>query len=150
MDSTSWIVAALILIAGEMLLGGATQLILLLLGVGCVMAGLTALFVPNSTSIQVLVFAVTSFIAIITVKPIIKKHTETETIPTNVDRYIGQKGFALTNITRKGGKIMVLDNQWRAIIESGDREIEKGDDVKVLRVDGTKLIVEKFELIDQI
>ena len=141
MEYTSWLIAALILIAGEMLLGGATELILLLLGVGCIAAGITAYFAPGSISAQILVFAVTSFIAIISVKPVLKKHTENKTIPTNVDRYIGQKGIALTKITRTGGKILVLDNKWRAVTESG--EIGEGEDVKVLRVDGTKMIVEK-------
>ncbi|ODS41213.1 hypothetical protein BEH94_02445 [Candidatus Altiarchaeales archaeon WOR_SM1_SCG] len=139
MDSTSWLVAALILIAGEMLFGGATQLILLLLGLGCIAAGIAAYFTP-STSIQVLVFALTSFIAIMGVKPVLKKHTEQKTIPTNVDRYIGQEGIALSKITRTGGKILVLDNKWRAITEAG--EVEEGEDVRVLRVDGTKMIVE--------
>jgi len=139
-DYTSWLVAALILIGGEMLLGGATELILLLLGVGCIAAGVTAYF-TDSTSAQVIVFTVVSFIAIMSVKPILKKHTETKTIPTNVYRYIGQKGIALKKITRTGGEIIVLDNKWRAVTESG--EIDEGADVKVLRVDGTKMIVEK-------
>jgi len=142
MDSTTWLVAALILIASEMILGGATQLILLLLGVGCIAAGISAYF-TGETSVQVLVFVVVSFISILSVKPVLKKHTENRTIPTNVDRYIGQRGIALADISRTGGKIVVLDNNWRAITESG--EIKKGEDVMVLRVDGTKMIVEKYE-----
>lgn len=141
MDHTSWLIAAFILIGGEMILGGATELILLLLAVGCIAAGIAA-YLGSSTSAQILIFAIVSSICLMGVRPVIKKHTETKTIPTNVDRYIEQRGIALSKITRTGGKILVLDNEWRAITESG--EIEKGEDVKVLRVDGTKMIVEKI------
>ncbi len=140
MDTTTWLVAALVLIGLEMLSGGATQFILVVLGVGCIFAA-GAAYGGLGIEGQTLTFAVASFIGTLFVRPLFKK-TEGGTIQTNVDRYIGNVGKAKTDITDDGGIVEVLDNKWRAESKS---KIKAGESVKVLRVDGTKLIVEKAE-----
>ncbi len=58
-----------------------------------------------------------------------------------VDRYIGKKGKAITDISpEKEGVVNVLAEEWSAV---SDEKIEKGSDVEVIKFENGKLYVKK-------
>ena len=62
---------------------------------------------------------------------------------TNLDRIIGMKGIVSENIDEmKTGEVIVDGKSWSAI---SSVPIEKGSIVKVLKIKGVKLEVERWE-----
>jgi membrane protein implicated in regulation of membrane protease activity len=63
-------------------------------------------------------------------------------IKTNVDSVIGQEGIVTSSIMSNGiGRIKLRSQEWSAI---ADESIEIGQRVRVLDVEGNKLIVKKI------
>lgn len=119
-----------------------------LFGAGAVVTAIVSFFFPKLWHVQILVFAVSSFIFVIFgrrifLKYIVKKEKETK---TNAESYIG-KIFKLTetvnNIEEKGA-VKINGVRWRARSED-DSVIEEGMLVIVTSLDGVKLIVKKAE-----
>lgn len=107
------------------------------------LASMGTTFITDSIVIQVIVFIVVSVISLLITKPIIKKFKITKIVPTNSDMVIGKTGEVIKKIeTNKYGEVKVFGNIWTAY---SDQELEIGEKVKVLSIDGVKLIVEKEE-----
>jgi len=66
-------------------------------------------------------------------------------VQTNVEALIGKKGIVIEDIIphQKVGRIKIEGEDWMAI--SVDQEITEGTLVKILGVDGAKLIVSKVD-----
>ena len=63
--------------------------------------------------------------------------------PTNSDRVIGKTGEVIKRIGKNNyGEVKIFGNTWTA---TSKEELEVGDKVKVLNIEGVKLIVEKEE-----
>ena len=91
--------------------------------------------------IQSIVFVVVSVIALLITKPLINKFKKFEVEPTNSDRVIGKVGEVTQKIGKnKYGEVKVYGNTWTA---SSKQVINVGERVKVLSIDGVKLVVEK-------
>ena len=111
-------------------------------GIGALAALVASLFISNIW-IQSLIFIVSSLLLIFT-KPLVKKFVkEKDIIPTNVYSIIGKEGIVVESIdTINGvGKVKVNGELWSA---TSLENIEKGTKVKVLKVNGVKLEVEKL------
>ena len=67
-----------------------------------------------------------------------------ELSPTNADRVLGHEGIVIKTIDPMDGKgqIKVLGQVWSA---KADKVIEEGSKVKVLSMEGVKLIVEELK-----
>ncbi len=62
---------------------------------------------------------------------------------TNLDRVIGMKGVVTENISElKVGEVKVDGKKWSAISKTS---LEKGSHVKILKIKGVKLEVERWE-----
>lgn len=62
-------------------------------------------------------------------------------IKTNLDRVIGMKGIVTEEITKNNpGEVKVDGKRWTAI---SNKNIEKNKEVKIIKIDGVKLIVEE-------
>ena len=62
---------------------------------------------------------------------------------TNLDRVIGMKGIVTENIEKNDvGEVKVDGKKWSAIAEE---EILVGSTIKVLKINGVKLVVEKWK-----
>ena len=110
--------------------------------IGALLALIVSLFTTNIV-IQSVVFVVSSTILLLLTKPLIKKFIKTpKTKPTNVYSIIGKEGIVLESIDNLNstGKVKVNGELWSAI---SDSNIEKGETIKVLSVNGVKLKVEK-------
>ena len=110
--------------------------------IGALFALIVSLFTTNIV-IQSVVFIVSSTILLLLTKPLIKKIVKTpKTKSTNVYSIIGKEGIVLESIDNLNstGKVKVNGELWSAI---SDNNLEKGETIKVLSINGVKLKVEK-------
>ena len=132
-----WFIAFVILLIIELV---TVNLVTIWFAIGAVAAIITTIF-TDSILIQSIVFVVVSVIALLITKPLIKKIKGFEVTPTNSDRVIGKVGEVTQKIGRnKYGEVKVYGNTWTA---SSKQVINVGERVKVLSIDGVKLVVEK-------
>lgn len=98
----------------------------------------------DSTFIQIAVFVGVSLVSLLLTKPIMKKMKNFDVTPTNSDMVIGKVGVVVKKIeNNKYGEVKIFGNVWTA---RADEEIEVGEKVKVLSIEGVKLIVKKEEI----
>ena len=95
--------------------------------------------------IQALVFAVVSLAALLLMRPLAQKMMQPKgKVPTNADRILGREGVVTETVDNLAatGQVKVAGQVWTA--RSADEErIFAGEQVKVLRIDGVKLLVER-------
>ena len=97
--------------------------------------------------LQIVLFLVVSFVTLITVRPLARKHLTPKNVPTNADRVIGAEGIvtqAIDNI-RGEGLVNVAGQSWTARSEE-DQPIPAGTLIRVLRIEGVKVYVTPAEL----
>ena len=132
-----WFIAFVILLVIELV---TVNLVTIWFAIGAVAAIITTIF-TDSILIQCIVFTVVSVISLLITKPLIKKFKKFEVEPTNSDRVIGKVGEVTQKIGRnKYGEVKVYGNTWTA---SSKQVINVDERVKVLSIDGVKLVVEK-------
>lgn len=95
---------------------------------------------------QMWIFIITSLILLILTKPLINKKLKKEKTPTNADRIINKTGIVTEDIREDkfAGKVKCDGQIWSAVSENGEF-IEKESKVKILRIEGVKLIVKKYK-----
>lgn len=99
-------------------------------------------FLGATPLIQFFVFILTTALTLLIARPIIKKHNKVDIQPTNADMLIGEMGIVTTEINNliSTGSIKIKGLEWTA--RSLDNSIiEKNQIVKVIRIEGVKLIV---------
>ena len=132
-----WFIAFVILLVIELV---TVNLVTIWFAIGAVAAIITTIF-TDSILIQCIAFVVVSVISLLITKPLMKKFKKFEVEPTNSDRVIGKVGDVTKKIDKnKYGEVKVYGNTWTA---SSKQVINVGERVKVLSIDGVKLIVEK-------
>ena len=117
--------------------------------IGALFALIVSLFTTNII-IQSVVFIVSSTILLLLTKPLIKNIVKTpKTKSTNVYSIIGKEGIVLESIDNLNstGKVKVNGELWSAI---SDSNIEKGETIKVLSINGVKLKVEKVNEVSNV
>lgn len=100
-------------------------------------------FFIDNFFIQFLLFVLLGVILLITTRPILKKFIKLNDEATNIDRVIGMNGVVTEDITKNSyGEVKVDGKRWTAY---SDKNIEKDSLVKVLKINGVKIKVEKVE-----
>ena len=109
---------------------------------GALVASIAA-YCGASITVQIIIFMVVSVLLLLALKPLMKKRLKVEVTPTNADELIGEVYPAMTDIGpgKETGQIKIRDVEWRAVSENG-AAIGKDTPVKILRIEGTKLVVE--------
>lgn len=98
--------------------------------------------------IQIIIFAISSALLVAITRPIMKKFTKKEEIPTNADRVIGMVALVTKEISSlEKGEVKVNYQHWTAINKKG-KSFKENDKVVVVDIDGNKLIVDSIEDID--
>lgn len=106
-----------------------------------VVAALAWTGVLDSGAGQWLAFGVLGTVLILTLRPLVRKKLETNT--PKVDQLVGQTAIALETLDMNGrGKVELRGTSWSAVY-SGNGSVLKGDRLRVTKVDGLSLIVEK-------
>ena len=91
---------------------------------------------------QVIIFAVGSAVLLAATKPFMKKYKFLKNEKTNSDRIINEIGHVTETINNidASGKVKVLGQIWTARSETGS-EIPKGENVRIVRIEGVKAYV---------
>ena len=138
----SWMSLGVILMILELLIPGT---FLIWFGLGAILTGLTVLmFSGLSVSAQLLIFVIMSLICvafgIFVYAKIFGPNKENDSNKkTGANRYIGSRFTVVDPIKNGRGKIAVGDSVWIAL---SDKDFKKGDEITVVGVKGTQLIVE--------
>lgn len=116
-----------------------------LLSVWFALGGLAALglcIFKVSPTVQIIVFAAVSIVALIIFWPLARKMNKKGFEKTNADRYIGKEGVVVQGISNLAAEGQVkVDNQiWTARSADG-ADIAEGAEIRVERIEGVKLIV---------
>ena len=113
--------------------------------VGAVAALLTAVF-SASVPLQIGVFLVASAAALALTRPLVKRLTQAQVVPTNLDQVIGKMARVTEAIDNESsvGAVYVDGKTWTA--RTVDEEIiPAGAQVRICRIEGVKLFVENIE-----
>ncbi|BCR35956.1 NfeD family protein [Mariniplasma anaerobium] len=108
---------------------------------GAIPSFVLSLFEVNP-AIQVVSFILVTAVLLLFTRPVVIKYFKVNEIKTNVDSVIGQEGIVTSSIMSNGiGRIKLRSQEWSAI---ADENIEVGQKIRVLDVEGNKLIVKKI------
>ena len=121
-----------------------------LISIWFALGALVALFVAMAGGefvLQFIAFSVTAFAILIATRPWAKKFVNVKKQSTNADRAIGEEVRVLQRISNldQTGMVMVHGQEWTARAEDDKNIIEQGELVRIIRISGVKLIVEKVK-----
>lgn len=113
-------------------------------GVGAFFAFVAALLGANIT-VQCIIFAVSSALMILFIRPLVTKLFKTKDVAMNSNALIGKTGVVLKDIKGddKIGQVKVAGEIWSAVCRE-DQFIAKDSKITVLAISGVKLVVEEF------
>lgn len=110
--------------------------------VGALVALLLAVL-KLGTTIQFIAFVVVSVLAIVVIRPLAANYLRGNIVATNYDSLIGANVKVTKEITADAwGEVAVNGMTWSAV-EVNHSTVEVGSHVKVLAIEGAKLIVKK-------
>lgn len=140
--SICWLIA---LVALAVLEGVTVTLVSLWFALGALAALITSFFVDNIW-IQFAVFLVVSLATLLVIRPLTRRYVTPSQVATNADRAVGAEGIVIQAIdNRKAqGQVTVSGAVWTARSES-EEVIPQGAQVRVLRIEGVKLIVTRAD-----
>lgn len=134
-----WFIIFVLLIIIEFL---TVNLVTLWFAVGAI-AAIICSFFTDSVVVELFVFFAVSVITLLIMRPILKRFRKFDVVPTNLDRVIGKIGDVTRTIDpNQYGEVKVCGSSWTA---ASNTHIDKGSKVKILSIEGVKLIVQKEE-----
>ena len=138
-----WLVTVIIFLAVEI---STVTLTSIWFAAGALAAMLIAMF-NGHIIVQIIAFLIVAFGLLYATKPWSKKFIDTKKENTNADRAIGQEVRVMERVSNidQTGRVFVNGLDWTARTEDDNITIEQGELVRVLRIAGVKLIVERVE-----
>ena len=96
--------------------------------------------------VELIVFVAVSVATLFALRPIVKRFYKRNNIRTNVDSFVGKRGYVIEDITLlRPGAIKIGDVSWTAIPVSKNDKILENEVVEVVAINGNKLVVKKVE-----
>ena len=137
---TLWLVALVAFLVIELITVGLTTI---WLAGGALVAFILAISGVN-VWVQIIAFVVVSFLLVYFTRPLAVKYLNPRRTRTNSDELIGETVKVIERIDNRAaaGRALARGMEWSARAVSDDMIIEKDELVKVLRIEGVKLIVE--------
>ena len=137
---TLWLVALVAFLVIELITVGLTTI---WLAGGALVAFILAILGVNIW-VQIIAFVVISFLLVYFTRPLAVKYLNPRRTRTNSDELIGETVKVIERIDNRAaaGRALARGMEWSARAVSDDMIIEKDALVKVLRIEGVKLIVE--------
>ncbi len=135
-----WLVVMVVLIIFE----AATVGLVSIWFAGGALAALVSASLGAKPWLQLVLFLAVSAVLLLALRPIAKKLTRGKDFATNVDANIGKLAIVVEPIDnlRGTGRVMIGSVDWTARSDDGS-VIAKGEKVRVLRVEGVKVCVER-------
>ena len=137
-----WLVAMIVLLVVE---GMAPGLVSIWFALGALAAMISAML-KAPLWLQVVWFVAVSALSLLLTRPLAKKYVNAHTTATNADMAIGRDCVVTEEIDniRGTGAVTVGGKIWTARMASPDGKAAKGETLRVLRIEGVKLIVEEI------
>ena len=138
-----WLVVVIVFLVVEM---STVTLTSIWFAAGALAAMLVAMFDGNLV-VQFVAFLIVAFGLLYATKPWSKKFIDTKKQNTNADRAIGEKIRVTERVSNldQTGRAIVNGLDWTVRTEDDNIVIEQGELVRVKRIAGVKLIVERVE-----
>ncbi len=138
-----WLVVAIVLAIIELSTMG---LVTIWFAIGAVLSMIFALLGANIW-IQLICFIVVSTVILVAVRPLAEKYVNRSIKKTNIDAAIGRKLIAKTDIDNLHGlgKVDMDGSTWIAQSSNDEIIISAGEEVRVVKVVGARLIVERAD-----
>ncbi|TAJ99888.1 MAG: NfeD family protein [Candidatus Manganitrophaceae bacterium] len=138
-----WIFTGIALFIVEAFVPG---FVLMFVGIGCLMAGLAA-YLGAGYDVQAAALLITTVAGYLSIRPLFMKYfyAAPGRIRTNVKALIGKSGFVLERIDprTRSGRVLIDGEDWKGI-SIDESVIEVNEKVQVIRVEGSKLLVERL------
>lgn len=138
-----WLIAFVLLILIEIITVGLTTI---WFAAGALVAFIVSLITTNIL-IQIVAFLIVSLATLFMIRPIAVRYLNQSREKTNIDSIIGRSGIvteAIDNLRAKG-TVNVSGQEWTARSTDESVTIAEGSTVKVIEIQGVKLMVEKEE-----
>jgi membrane protein implicated in regulation of membrane protease activity len=143
-SSILWIVIAVVFAVIEALTLGINTI---WFTIGAVIASIIAM-AGGPVLLQIIAFLVSSTLLIYFTRPIAIKKLRIGNEKTNLDTLPGKSALVINDIMPYStGQVKVQGQIWTAISDGVSSVFRKGDTVRVLRVEGVKLVVEELNEI---
>ena len=137
-----WIGVMIFAIVAEMLTPSA--LISIWFAFGALVAAILAYF-ELDLMFQIIAFVLVSILILLIVRPLATKYLRGNTVATNADRFIGETGIVTKDICdNKWGEVYIKSTYWSAVEVNGGN-ISKDKKVKVIAIEGAKLLVKEVD-----
>jgi len=135
-----WITIGIIAIAIDLV---TSNLLFIWFTIGC-LASLIAIILKCPLNVQIITFLITSTFFIIIGYPLAKETLKksVKKIETMEEKYINRVITVNENIDNKS--LIKLDGIYWTVVNCG-KFLKKGDKAKIIRIDGNKLIINKYE-----
>src|SRR5574341_1727302 len=133
-----WLIAGLVLAILEIFTPG---FVFICFTFGCFVAAIVAVL-DFGFSWQIGIFSGTTFVLFVSARQVFGKLFTKHAAPTltNVDRLVGLVAITLEEVNDQRGQVKVEGEAWSARSGSGEK-LPPGIKVRVLRLDGNKLVV---------
>ena len=137
MDWIFWLVLVIILSFVEV---ATVNLVSIWFVASGIVAMILSFFIEDIAIVST-IFAILGIVLLIITRPIVNKLKSKDNVKTNLDRIIGEDAIVTEDIVKNEvGEVKVDGKRWSAISKN---KCLKGAIVKILRIDGVKLVVEK-------
>ncbi|MGI6731372.1 MAG: NfeD family protein [Anaerovoracaceae bacterium] len=135
-----WILIAVIFAIIEAFTMGLTTIWFTIGGVGACLVALAG----GSILLQVVVFLVVSIVLLYFTRPLAEKKLKIGHEKNSIDQIIGKSALVTEDIEPYHTGQVKLDGQiWTAVSKHNQDTLVKGEEVRILKVEGVKLIVER-------
>ena len=135
-----WLIAFIVFAVGEGLTVG---LVSIWFAIGA-LGGMATAALGGGLWIQIAVFLALSALSLLLFKPLSKKMFQNKVSHTNADRVLGETALVTETVDNALAKGQVrVDGQIWSARSAHDVVIPEGTEVRVLRIEGVKVIVEK-------
>ena len=141
MEPVVWLILLVVLIIIEIITLGLSTIWF----AGGALVAFIAALCHAPVPLQVVLFLIVSILLLVFTRPLAVKYLNKNRVRTNVESLIGKKAVVtetIDNILSKG-HVTVNGLSWMARSREEEKIIEKDEVVRIIRVEGVKLIVEE-------
>lgn len=146
MEQYMWIIWLALFVLMLVIEGAGPGLVSIWFSFGALIALLVS-FIPGvAWWIELIIFVVVSVATLLALRPVVKRFYKRNNIRTNVDSFVGKRGYVIEDITfLKPGAIKIGDVSWTAIPVDNNEKILENEVIEVVAINGNKLVVKKVE-----
>ena len=146
MEQYMWIVWLSLFVIMVIIEASGPALVTIWFALGALIALIISIIPGAPWWVELIAFIVISASALLALRPVFKKYLKRNVIKTNMDSFIGKKGYVIEDITfLKPGAVKIGDVSWTAIPVNEKETILENEVIEVVAISGNKIIVKKVE-----